>query len=102
LPGVPLLLLNATGKASAGTGLGGWGGDPDTGFIRYALDVAEAGQPNPALLRGLQEATSQKERLGEVVQFVNSKLGLKALIMLNQEQLNRRIGELKKMEKERP
>jgi serine/threonine protein kinase len=98
LPGASLLLLNVTGKqkqASSAAGVG-WSGDPDMGFVRYDLDVAEAGKSDTALLRGLQEATSQKGRLGEVVDFVNAKLSQQPFVFLNQDQKNRLISVPKK------
>ena len=96
VPGAPLLLLNVTGQKTNKVAGANWGGDPDTGFIRYAMDAAEMGKADPALLRGLQKATSQKDRLGEVVNFVNANLGLQPLVVLNQDQQNRQIGEGKK------
>ena len=75
IPGAPLLLLNVTGKQAGKVAGADWGGDPDTGFIRYALDATEVGKAELALLGRLQEATRQKDRLGAVVAFVNAQLG---------------------------
>jgi hypothetical protein len=96
LPGVPLLLLNVTGKQVGGKDGENWGGDRDTGFLRYALDVKEKDKADSTLLRRFQEATSQKDRLGDVVQFVKDRFGLQALVVLNTDQEKRKISEPKK------
>jgi hypothetical protein len=92
LPGVPLLLLNVAGNQAGGKDAENWGGDRDTGFLRYALDVKEMGKPDSALLRGLKKATSQKGRLGDVVELLEKSFGLQPLVSLDPDQKQRLIS----------
>jgi glutamine phosphoribosylpyrophosphate amidotransferase len=75
-----------------------WGGNPDIGFMRYALnDPAEARNANPALLDLLQEAIRQNGRLGDVVKYMNDLLDrqprkFSPLVVLDEDQARRRIS----------
>ena len=74
-PGAQLLLLNVAGRPDTRAAGRDWGGDPNTGFLRYAChDPTEACSADPALLGLLQEAISKKGRLGEVVAYVENLL----------------------------
>ncbi len=98
VPGSQLLLLNVAGAAETRVAGADWGGDPNTGFLRYAYtDPAAARNPDPLLLGLLQEAIRQKGLLGEVVKYVNERLGQQAtkispLVVLDDDQAGRRIG----------
>jgi hypothetical protein len=97
IPGVELLLLNVPSAGDAFASGADWGGDPDAGFLRYACqDPAEVRSANPAFLSLLQEAIRKQGRLGEVVKYVNDLLrqqrGGPLFVILNQDQLERRIG----------
>jgi hypothetical protein len=104
VPGVELLLLNVPRRPDEDAGLAkgerDWGGQPDTGFLRFASkDRTEARKADSALLALLQEAVRKKGRLGEVVNYVNdlvkqqpTKFG-DPLIFLDEYQSSRRINE---------
>jgi WD40 repeat protein len=100
VPGAPLLLLNVAGRPDARAAGPDWGGDRDTGFLRYACaDRREVDTADPALLRLLQEAVRARGRLGEVVQYANALLGKQApqygppLVVLDEAQASRRLSE---------
>jgi WD40 repeat protein len=100
VPGAPLLLLNVAGAPEAHAAGPDWGGDPNTGFLRYACnDPSESRKADPALLNLLQVAIREKGRLGDVVQYVNDLLGrqqpakFSPLVVLDQAQASRRINE---------
>jgi hypothetical protein len=99
VPGVELLLLNVPWTLDSRVAGPDWGGDPDTGFLRYACHDPEASRTDPTLLSLLQEAIHKKGRLGEVVQYVNDLLDRQPtrfshpLIVLDNYQLSRRISE---------
>lgn len=101
LPGAQLLLLNVAGLPDRRLAGDDWGGQPGTGFMRYAFqDAQKARDPNPVLLGMLREATRSRSSLGEVVQHVNDlidrneKKDVSPLrVVLDQDQKNRRISE---------
>jgi hypothetical protein len=97
--GTRLLLLNvpwAPGDLEAGPD---WGGDPDTGFLRYAChDPAEVRTASPALLSLLQQAIRKHGRLGEVAKYLNDLFReqpsqFSPLVILDEDQANLRISE---------
>jgi hypothetical protein len=93
--GVQLLFLNVlSGGESLLTGAD-WGGDSDTGFLRFASD-------DPTVLLGLlQEAMRKKGRLGEVLAYINDLLRQQPrksshlLVVLDPFQSSRQISEPK-------
>jgi WD40 repeat protein len=99
VPGAQLLLLNVAGSTATRVAGSDWGGDPDTGFLRYACnDPSEVRKADPALLGFLQEALRKKGRLGEVVQYVNELLrqrpaSISPLIVLDEDEARRWISE---------
>jgi WD40 repeat protein len=99
VPGAQLLLLNVPWTPAAQVAGADWGGDPDTGFLRYAChDRADVRKANPALLSLLQEAIRKNGRLGEVVQYINKLLGqqparFSPLIVLDDHLASRQINE---------
>jgi WD40 repeat protein len=100
VPGAQLLLLNVPWAPDARVAGPDWGGNPDTGFLRYAShDPREVANANPALLGLLQEAIRKRGRLGEVVQYVNDLLGKQPMkfspleVVLDEYQASRRINE---------
>jgi hypothetical protein len=98
VPGAQLLLLNVAEKSAAKVAGRDWGGDPDTGLMRYACrDPIEASKAAPTLLRLLQEAIRQKGQLGEVVRYLNELLGqqqmpFSPLYVLDSDQESRRFN----------
>jgi hypothetical protein len=67
--GAQLLLLNVSGAPSERAAGPGWGGDPDTGLLRYA---SAPGTPDKSsvVLDRLQEAMREKALLGDVAALV--------------------------------
>src|SRR5262249_42207576 len=98
IPGAQLMLLNVAGPPDQLAGQRDWGGAPSTGFMRYAyVNPAEARDPDPTLLRALQEAVKQKSRLGEVVRLVNEAFNRhaeapKPVVLLDEDQQSRTIS----------
>jgi hypothetical protein len=99
VPGAQLLLLNVAGATATRAAGSDWGGDPDTGFLRYACnDPSEVRKADPALLGFLHEALAKKGRLGEVVQYVNELLrqqrtSISPLVVLDEDEARRWINE---------
>jgi hypothetical protein len=109
VPGVELLLLNVTAAPGAATAGANWGGDPDTGFLRYAsLDQTEGAAANSGLLSMLREAMGKKGRLGDVVAYINDLLRQQQmkpsqlLVVLDPYQSSRQISEPKEDKQTRP
>jgi WD40 repeat protein len=76
VPGAQLLLLNVAGPRNPRAVGADWGGDPQTGFMRYACrDRTEAAKPDPALLGLLEEAMRKNGQLGEVFKYLENLLG---------------------------
>ena len=93
------MLLNVAGPADQRlASQEDWGGDPTTGFMRYAsVSPTEIRDPNPALLGIFQDAVQKKSRLGEVVQLVNEVFDrrtevAKPLVLLDSDQKSRTIS----------
>jgi WD40 repeat protein len=102
VPGAQLLLLNVAAAPDARAAGPEWGGDADTGFMRYACnDPIEVRKADPALLGLLQEAIKNRGRLGDVVSYVDGLLPKQPVrfspfVVLDKDQENRRISEPKR------
>jgi hypothetical protein len=98
VPGAQLLLLNVADAPKALTAGQDWGGNPDTGFMRYAFnDPREIRSANPALLNLLQEAIKKNGRLGDVAKYMNDLLNRRPqtfnpLVILDEDQASRRLS----------
>jgi hypothetical protein len=98
VPGAQLMLLNVAGPPDALAKQHDWGGDPTTGFMRYAcVNPSEARDADPTLLRVLQDAVKQKSRLGDVVHLVNEAFDRRAeapkpVVLLDVDQESRTIS----------
>jgi hypothetical protein len=100
VPGAQLLLLNVPWTRDSRLVEADWGGDADTGFMRYAChDPAEVRNANPALLSLLQDAVRKNGRLGEIVKYINDGLlnqqprKFSPLIILGDSLASRQINE---------
>ena len=94
VPGAQVLLLNVPWTPDAQVAGADWGGDPDTGFLRYAChDRADVRNANPALLSLLQEAIGKHGRLGEVVKYINELLGQQPVKVQSAHSPSRPLGQ---------
>ncbi len=99
VPGAQLLLLNVAGGQDVRANSSNWGGDPDSGFLRYAsLNRTDVVTADPALLGLLKDAARQNVLLGDMIRAVNDRAGQQPMpisprVVLDQDQAGRRFNE---------